>query len=73
MSERAVEERRGWASDVMGVVVYSIADLRANDWQARRDALDRNRRARGIGKSHIRFEGDKVLTARMGTARPKVT
>ena len=27
MSERAVEERRGWASDVMWVVVYSILVL----------------------------------------------
>ena len=27
MSERAVEERRSWASDVMWVVVYSILVL----------------------------------------------
>ena len=27
MSEQAVEERRGWASDVMWVVVYSILVL----------------------------------------------
>jgi hypothetical protein len=27
MSEQAVEERRGWASDVMWVVLYSILVL----------------------------------------------
>ena len=29
MSEQAVEERRGWASDVMWVVLYSILVLLA--------------------------------------------
>jgi hypothetical protein len=29
MSEQAVEERRGWASDIMRVVLYSILVLLA--------------------------------------------
>jgi hypothetical protein len=27
MSEQAVEERRGWTSDILGVVIYSILVL----------------------------------------------